>query len=123
MDYTSINESRRLFKLGLNPKTANMCWISKTGGATYHLSPTTGETTYYHLNPTAMPWKNYTEKESCLPCWSSGVILEMLKMFHPSVEYSANGSWIVQVDFGKAEGTSLIEACVNMMVWFLEKYV
>lgn len=109
MDYTSINESRRLSKLGLNPETANMCWVSETGGTTYHVSPT------------AMPWKDYTAKESCLPCWSSGAILEMLKLFHPSVEYNTNGLWIVQVDFGKAEGTSLIEACVNMMVWFLEK--
>ena len=64
--FTSIDQSKHLLDLGLNPETADMCWGID------------GDTMKYNNNPYPLPWKDYTAKDFYLPCWSLAALMDVM---------------------------------------------
>ena len=68
MNYTSIEQSKKLLELGLRPETADMYWresYSENLGLRYY--------------PTVI-WRGYqyNEKHGDIPCWSTGALIDLL---------------------------------------------
>ncbi len=120
MNYTTIEQSKKLVELGLNPDTADMCW-----GIDF-------ESNRYNCSPYPLPWKDYTCNEVYLSCWSLGALLEVVKTrkdcnfitIHSSdsLKWSLNTSYYELVNWKEKETLedTLIEAAYNMVCWLLE---
>lgn len=120
MNYTSIEQSKKLLELGLNPESADMYYEDDISVEIGH------------------PWH-----EQHIPCWSVGALMKLL----PS-EISTGDEWhnkyqidirkydrtFYQIAFGNDRGLSgswhdristkecdnLLDACFNMICWLLE---
>lgn len=134
--YTTIEQSKKLLALGLNPESADMTWI---------LVPKIDDMGYiYNSVPTAIPYSQYTAKDNYLPCWSLGALLEVLpdRIWSPCDDldvgpaahelvfnacgrilqykgitvndYRLSGAWFTQ------ETDNLIDVFYNMVVYLLE---
>ena len=66
MFYTSLEKSKRLFDLGLDPNTADMCWGIDD------------KTLHYNNTPYNCAWNGYTAKEYYIPCWSMEALINLL---------------------------------------------
>lgn len=121
MYYTTIEQSKKLIELGLNPDTADMC-IWESEGKLY---------VYVHK----------PDDINCIPCWSLGALLEVMppylfefergidlniyrnlngKGWH--VSYMPNNDESMQKDKFRqiTNGGTPIEAAYNMVCWLLE---
>jgi len=122
--YTTIEQSKKLLELGLNPGTADMHYIKiiRENDVIY------------------MPELLYEDKEYDIPCWSLGALLEVMpksledevNYYEITVYYSGIGcEWYlgyITIDMRRTlevfHNTSLIEAAYNMVVWLIEnKYL
>lgn len=119
MNYTSIEQSKKLLSLGLKPESADMHWLNL---------PSVGDIAVN--NPYV---KNSGATEGLLPCWSVGALLEVMPKekevpfsnSNPFVGFGdntyrcvyLNGDW---ESSHQETGTTLIEASYNMVVWLLE---
>ena len=119
--FTSIDQSKHLIDLGLNPETADMCWGIDE------------DTLQYNNNPYPLPWKDYTAKEFYLPCWS---LTALLKLMEPIRKDSDMFNWEMRPCFGGVEveyhevttnlilnyeeGETATEAAYNMVCWLFE---
>lgn len=65
MNYTTIEQSKRLLELGLNPDTADMLWEQ-------HIY----ESPYVTVKPYTTKGKSISAH--ILPCWSLGALLELM---------------------------------------------
>lgn len=117
MNYTSIEQSKKLLELGLSLESADMYWresYSENLGLRYY--------------PTVI-WRGYqyNEERGDLPCWSIGALLDVIRDYG-CVWLGANDicNWICEFNLGKGkhhviEGQKYaIEAVYNMIVWLLE---
>ena len=67
MNYTSIEQSKKLLELGLNPESADMHWWIDDGNKAVFIG--------YNVESA----KNYTDtKMDYIPCWSVGALLELM---------------------------------------------
>lgn len=71
MNYTDLEQSKRLYELGLDPNTADMYYTIFDNNSIPHL--------------TIPPMKEEDWKKLCpqvyTPCWSTGALLEVCKSF------------------------------------------
>lgn len=132
-NYTSVEQSKKLIELGLDPESADMC---------YHF-PDIQE----HNYALCLPWEkvHLTEKENSLPCWSVGALFDLFPIFTeptafsckvsvPTIHHLSNEYEIIYegdyefpmiisdniasvVSFKRG---NLIDACYEMVVWLLE---
>ena len=138
MNYTSIEQSKKLLELGLKPETADMY---------YFLDPTPVGNIYSpvvifiekHLK-SRMPEYNKGD----IPCWSVGALIKVLphdivyqtKLFEPThcglnlsktgVGYASSIDRYPDRSFNQCwtENPDLIDALYNCIVWLLEnKYI
>ena len=122
MNYTSIEQSKKLLELGLSPESADMCYSNEAefiGKVEYTEHP------YLLLNDDEL-------SETDLPCWSVGALLEVMPQtnkFHTKVDIEFNRVTFEPCDddiiqdentFHYSDGKTLIEAVYNMIVWLLE---
>lgn len=132
--YTSIEQSKKLLELGLNPESADMCY-SYYGNSKY--------------NPTiaykGQQWFLCQIRNSLhddIPCWSLGALLEVMPIIKKGIDeylpYFIKGSeiwkgkiqsfWYCSYALLDDSNTELItfknstkiEAAYNMVVWLLE---
>ena len=132
--FTTIEQSIKLIELGLNPKTADMCYIIRRKDCT-------------------IPWREAAKDENnvmiyvgdcrsgnlsdyILPCWSLSALLELLP---PKIEFLKNEDYFVPqlsryyddtnkyiccYDNGAMEHwyieNSPLDAVYNMICWLLE---
>ena len=76
--YTTLEQSKELYDLGVDPNTADMCYIvQETGDKCF----------VYGSTPIAIPWRNYTAKEFYIPCWSVGALQEIMKKYNGGICY------------------------------------
>ena len=68
MNYTSIEQSKKLVELGLNPDTADMWWI-----------PLNWQLTEYYIE---VKQDCINTPKNPIPCWSLGALLEMMPKIH-----------------------------------------
>lgn len=80
--YTTIEQSKKLVKLGLNPNTANMCYIQ-------HFDEYHNEVTFIEENPVL----TYTIDVFDLPCWSLGVLINLM----PSIIYKGKDTFSLEM--------------------------
>lgn len=116
--YTSIEQSKKLLKLGLDPESADMLY-------------TFGNPDIVRVRLTKEHWKQFIGA-GIIPCWSLGALLEVMPVViyrvgrfrlnytlhttgHKRVVYSHK----VMV-FHKESGKNLIEAAYSMVIWLLE---
>ena len=127
--YTSIEQSKKLLELGLNPETADMCWEQ-----------------HYNKEP-IITVKPYTTKGKsigahCCDAWSLGALLEAIPHIIKDDDYTneitpllypMQGEWFCvynELDtdgyspYAEEKGTTPIEAVFNMIVWlFKNEYI
>lgn len=121
MNYTGIEQSKKLLELGLSPETADMCW---------GLDSDTG---MYNNHPYPMPWREYTAKEFYIPCWSTGALLEVMPLIKEDINDGGcrpnlckgwdNNKWhiVYRSDLYYSDWyDNSIDACYNTVVWLLE---
>lgn len=134
MDYTSIEQSKKLLELGLNPETADMKWYYWKDEIDAPKVPTLG-----FDKAVLESYKNI--QAVYLPCWSLGALLEVMppylfefergidlniyrnlngKGWH--VSYIPNNDESMQKDKFRqiTNGGTPIEAAYNMVVWLIE---
>lgn len=122
MNYTTLEQSKKLLELGLDPKTADMYYAHfiRMGSDTYdETEPLIGEFDY--------PYE--------FPCWSLGVLIDLmpheikedgdtyrLLITHKLAQYPRLTTLWPSLYNSHADST--FEAAYNMMVWLLEnKYI
>lgn len=128
MQYTSIEQSKKLIELGLNPETADAWWYRSTFGVIDGWDikwdeESSEELTLCRRNPSH---EVAIVKREETPAWSVGALLDMM----PEVviekdnvleEYRINVLCQEQV-----KGGTILDACYNMMLWLsdngYEKY-
>ena len=119
--YTSIEQSKKLLKLGLNPETADMYWAVDANivVAEPYITKTETET----LIPAYV---------SSLPCWSVGALLDVLdypKFYKDNTSgkdlwhcrCNINEREIVKVSFAETEIDAVVELVVNLLEFGLLK--
>ena len=110
--YTSIEQSKHLLSLGLNPESADMFyqWIADA----------------IIIDVGDIP---YEDSGCCIPCWSVGALLEVMPNIPDCTIIFAKakgkyGMCITPLDSGLAlnevEADTPIEVVYNMVIWLLE---
>lgn len=139
--YTTIEQSKKLVELGLNPDTADMWWQE----GRMELEPVIGN---YALHIQCMEDRDYRKihKPLISPAWSSGALMDLLP---PSIQtgegmqnhyeidirkYWGNEENLYQIAYGNNRGLSeewhdminigekenLIDAVFQMICWLLK---
>ena len=119
MNYTSVEQSKKLLELGISPETADLKF--KYDHNEHHCI----EIPMMVIVPN---WDDEYNKD--IPCWSVGALLEIMPIIirkdkrhyytlhiigHRKVIYAKN-----RCVFHKEIARPLIDACYNMVVWLLE---
>ena len=121
--YTTIEQSKHLLELGLDAKSADMCYWMQ-----YHRAIDGGG---QHLEDTPSIGKG---NKGSIPCWSVGSLLEVIPK-RIKVEGELTSTWQLKKEangyaiyyesisldwYSNCIGETLIEAAYNMIVWLLE---
>ena len=117
--FTSIEQSRHLLELGLDPETADMVYPAWT------LSDTPTEDI---VNIRRHDYEN----DNDVPCWSLAALLDLMPQtnkFHTRLLLEFNRVIFEPCDdeiivnestFHYSDGTNLLDAVVDMVIWLLE---
>ena len=107
--YTSIEQSKRLLELGLNPESADMLYTWDTDNKTYYPLPIIDDKEH--------------DFPSGLSCWSVGALLEVMPKWDDYSPYIGKNECFYSNDdneiYHREVGTS-IESAYEMIVWLLE---
>ena len=116
MNYTSIEQSKKLLELGLSPESADMRW-----------TPCQDEYKKWFVAENKRIVLNY-DKKHCVPCWSIGALLKLIPK-HPkfntalrivdreTIIWAFECHAISEYEFS---GSSDLECLYNAIVWMLE---
>jgi hypothetical protein len=130
MNYTTIEQSKELLELGLNPETADMHYPdyyfdgNAKGPCNTPYKEAIEDLFHVYINP---------KTKRLLPCWSLGALLEVMPKegiepfieSNPFVGYGngqyrcvyLNGDW---ESSHQTTGNTLIEVAYNMVCWLIE---
>ena len=139
MNYTSIEQSKKLLELGLSPKSADMCYLNDGTAAKVDANS---------YNIAVQLWKDYYVEIT--PCWSVGALLEVMPATIQTKEstepytlmlfkraQTADEGDFYEVEYGYRQpvtvgwlnawyetkgGTELVTVLYDMVIWLLEKY-
>ena len=108
---TSIEQSKKLLSLGLDPSSADMCYphFIRGGADTYNEIPEIAEDIDY-------PYE--------MPCWSLTALLELMPLY--TLEQTTDGKVIVVSEIGQYSKCSEawdspIDAAFELLCWLLEQ--
>ena len=109
---TSIEQSKKLLSLGLDPNTADMCYphFVRHGADTYNEIPEIAEDIDY-------PYE--------MPCWSLAALLELMPLYNgttPRLSW-CKGLYTCFYYQGKtiSNSNSLVDAAFEMVCWLIEQ--
>ena len=118
MKPTTVEQSKRLLELGLNPETADMihpCLIAR-GEEVMYDAPLPKNSVLYAMHT------SLDEKQKSVPAWSSDRLLELMPAYYginkEKTEYVAN--YVCSHEVLKWSANNPLEAIYNMTVWLLE---
>ena len=116
MNYTSIEQSKKLLELGLSPESADMHYLIVPDKQLEMLHTGCDLRVMQEVNK---------EDKIFIPCWSVGALLEIIPQCHIHTPYPDENDyvcWSTHSDLIDKEdlGKSAIEALYNMVVWLLE---
>lgn len=63
--YTSVEQGRKLIDMGVPADSADMCWTIND------------DTMQYNMFPTAIPYYTFTSKSVYVPCWTTGMLIDI----------------------------------------------
>ena len=129
-NYTSIEQSKKLLELGLNPETADMYWDYDEN--TQSLSEAMAVLIYE--GSWKLHHKNWSKD---IPCWSVGALLEVmpdiiedkygvtfgLSVQRKYVEYfnPSTSALALYSIYHSVSAETTLDACYDMIVWLLER--
>ena len=126
-NYTTIEQSKKLLELGLNPNTADMCWTNHLYG-NVRSSMKAANMTIDDYKKLLDSFADSTSIDIFYPCWSLGALLELLPICS-TIDHESNGWWcnvnydIVDIKNGFTDNSIkekiLFEAVYDMVVWLL----
>ena len=118
MNYTSIEQSKKLLELGLSPESADMWWdeTEKFPRCIKH----------YH--------EYLSQKISPIPCWTIGALLEIIPKKIQLINENNYAEFIIaypsysdghSMGYNRGDipwkyGDTLLDTCYEMVVWLLE---
>ena len=71
MNYTSIEQSKKLLELGLSPESADMCYLPTHIGDEHHwIASLSSYSECTKMTDVSIDY--------CIPCWSLGALLEVM---------------------------------------------
>lgn len=106
--YTSIEMSKKLLELGLNPETADMLWEQ-------HFF----EIPYVTVKPYTT--KGRTIVSHILPCWSLGALMELMPNYQLQTQNKDIGIlFSCRKEIKIIEASTPTEAAYKMVCWLLE---
>ena len=117
MNYTSIEQSKKLLSLGLSPKSADMFWMLDSKD-------------YYEV--VAVPYsESVTDNDDGIPCWSVGALWQLMPnirtehgIMRPKSVKENSKQFPFRYYYETLHYTDMcstpIEAAYNMVVWLLE---
>lgn len=126
---TTIEESRMLLELGIDPKTADMSWTNASFKGVNYVDP-------WRLNPLApdvvektlsapSDLFEWTKGWEVVPAWSLGTLITIISGIDPKrfsfIFYSDIDNWVgyfVEYGYGRKitrTDSDLISLCVNMV--------
>jgi len=119
--YTSIEQSKKLLELGLNPESADMLYQSLTGDTYPEV---------IRVNLSSKHW-GILYPDTYIPCWSLGALLELMPETIILDEHVAfgklkrvNAIWNVYYEsnfsYREEDSSELIKAVYSMICWLLE---
>ena len=120
--YTTIEQSKKLLKLGLSPDTADMVYFKFLVS-----TPNSKDWEWGNLPMILGDIPREEIPEETLPCWSLGALLEMVPL--PVLFMEITGgcvTWVCEAHKldGKVihakVGIDIIEVVYNIMIWLLE---
>lgn len=116
MNYTTVEQSKKLLEFGLNPETADMWW-----------TPLNWQLTEYYVE---VKQDGIGTPKNPIPCWSLGALLELMPKIDnqlPSLRKCENYYCVVYSDIVTRlgdnqwqNGKTPLEAACNMIIWLLE---
>ena len=123
--YTTIEQSKKLLELGLNPKSADMWWLYVTAQGK-HIAMMYEEPDSHYL----ARMESYGIQDAAIPCWSLGALLDVMpkikEFYYPSLykaSFSVTACMYSTQDhdiFKIYTGEDFLEAAFNMVVYLLE---
>ena len=136
-DYTTIEQSKKLVELGLNPDTADMCWTNHNYGV-MRSTMRVSSRTIKEYKELLTRFADLTSIDVFYPCWSLGALLELMPISIEEVKGHkvdlilgrpkdkwclAYFDWTGLQHGHSATGDIPIEAAYNMVCWLLENGV
>ena len=113
MNYTSIEQSKQLLELGLNPESADMAFMFFNDNG--HI-----------VNKVPFVMTGEEAKEdgmfNYIPCWSVGRLLELIRMSYKIHKNQGNNTItvILENDIMVFCETNYVDVCFNTVKWLLE---
>ena len=132
--YTTLEQSKKLVELGLDTKTADMCWTNHRYGP-MRSSLTIAAKTISEYKNLLKRFADDSDSTVFYPAWSLGALLNAMPVYiiidevyswNISPGYDGNELWIYYEDLNHetvlkiTTGKNLIEAAINMIAWLLE---
>lgn len=127
MNCTTIDQSRKLVELGLNPDTADMCWTNHCYGPV--------RSSMKSANMTIDDYKKLLERfadsnsaDVFYPCWSLDALLEVMpieftlsrEVIKGEVKHRLSYIFEELNEAGYFEGESYVDASVEGVMWLLK---
>lgn len=122
-NYTSIEQSKKLLELGIDPLTSDMCY--KTEDVDY--AETEDD---YVLDLVCRPYSEYLKfvgpmglAYKAIPCWSVGALMELMPMVNGREPHLIWTKGTYTCFYYRGHSTTketIIDACYEMMIWLLE---
>jgi len=117
LGYTTIEQSEKLIKAGLDPNTADM-WLVALDWQ---------ETEYY----VEVKQEGINQPKKAIPCWSIGTLIELMPkslnwnsliIIGNQIIYALIDQWTFNGNaLHKEEENTLIESAIKTIVWLLEQ--
>ena len=123
---TSIEQSKKLLELGLNPDTADMFWlriIGETRNTYGDIIPLTEDICQVAIddNNLCFHQSSYDEDDT-MPAWSLSALMSLMPQ-NCAIDKEKNkyvASYVTSHEVLKWDSNTPFEGAVNMMCWLLE---
>ena len=106
---TSIEQSKKLLSLGLDPSTADMVWRNENV-----------DTFIHYTNPFILEEFEFCDLDKDIPCWSLTALLELMPIgSHIEKKNSCYACYVIYTK--PLESSTPIEAAFEMVCWLIEQ--
>ena len=128
MNYTSIEQSKKLLELGLSPETSDMFWQSNLNNSDRQYLLNMGEEEYFDIE---INFEHCSIGDYDIPAWSLGALLDLLRSYNDCIKLdifsNRSQKWQITISYydivwkeHEEININLLEAAYDTVVWLLE---